>query len=46
MGVSVIAYWPGITEKQLESQPGFSTTAIPGEASWQSERVSRKFSMR
>ena len=23
MGVSVIAYWPGITEEQLESQPGF-----------------------
>ena len=23
MGASVIAYWPGITEDQLESQPGF-----------------------
>ena len=23
MGASVIAYWPGITEEQLESQPGF-----------------------
>lgn len=23
MGSSVIAYWPGITEEQLESQPGF-----------------------
>jgi hypothetical protein len=24
MGASVIAYWPGISEEQLESQPGFS----------------------
>ena len=23
MGASVAAYWPGITEEQLESQPGF-----------------------
>ena len=23
MGASVTAYWPGITEEQLESQPGF-----------------------
>jgi hypothetical protein len=23
MGASVMAYWPGITEDQLESQPGF-----------------------
>ena len=23
MGASVIAYWPGITEDQIESQPGF-----------------------
>jgi hypothetical protein len=23
MGASVIAYWPGITEEQCESQPGF-----------------------
>jgi hypothetical protein len=23
MGASVIAYWPGMTEQQLESQPGF-----------------------
>jgi len=23
MGASVIAYWPGITEEQFESQPGF-----------------------
>ena len=23
MGASVIAYWPGITENQIESQPGF-----------------------
>jgi len=23
MGASVVAYWPGITEEQLESQPGF-----------------------
>ena len=23
MGASVIAYWPGITEEQIESQPGF-----------------------
>jgi hypothetical protein len=23
MGASIIAYWPGITEDQLESQPGF-----------------------
>lgn len=23
MGASVIAYWPGITEDQMESQPGF-----------------------
>ncbi len=23
MGASVIAYWPGITEEQLEAQPGF-----------------------
>ena len=23
MGASVIAYWPGMTEEQLESQPGF-----------------------
>ena len=23
MGASIIAYWPGITEEQLESQPGF-----------------------
>ena len=23
MGASVIAYWPSITEAQLESQPGF-----------------------
>lgn len=24
MGVSIQAYWPGITEDQLDSQPGFS----------------------
>ncbi len=24
MGASVIAYWPGISEEQIESQPGFS----------------------
>ncbi len=24
MGASVFAYWPGITEKQLKSQPGFT----------------------
>jgi hypothetical protein len=24
MGASVVAYWPGMTEEQLESQPGFS----------------------
>jgi hypothetical protein len=23
MGASIIAYWPGITEEQFESQPGF-----------------------
>ena len=23
MGASIIAYWPGITEDQMESQPGF-----------------------
>ena len=23
MGASIIAYWPGITEEQLEDQPGF-----------------------
>ena len=23
MGASVVVYWPGITEEQLESQPGF-----------------------
>jgi hypothetical protein len=23
MGASVIAYWPGITEEQIDSQPGF-----------------------
>jgi hypothetical protein len=23
MGASIVAYWPGITEEQLESQPGF-----------------------
>jgi hypothetical protein len=23
MGASVVAYWPGITEEQLEEQPGF-----------------------
>jgi hypothetical protein len=23
MGASVIVYWPGITEQQLESEPGF-----------------------
>jgi hypothetical protein len=23
MGASVIAYWPGITEQQIDSQPGF-----------------------
>ena len=23
MGASVVAYWPGITDEQLESQPGF-----------------------
>ena len=23
MGASVVAYWPGITEEQLDSQPGF-----------------------
>ena len=23
MGATVIAYWPGVTEEQLESQPGF-----------------------
>ena len=22
MGASVVAYWPGITDEQLESQPG------------------------
>ena len=24
MGAAVIAYWPGITEQQIESQPGFT----------------------
>ena len=24
MGASVIAYWPGLTEEQMESMPGFS----------------------
>jgi hypothetical protein len=24
MGASVLAYWPGMTEEQVESQPGFS----------------------
>ena len=23
MGASIVAYWPGITEAQLEAQPGF-----------------------
>ena len=23
MGASVVAYWPGIIDEQLESQPGF-----------------------
>jgi hypothetical protein len=24
MGASILAYWPGMTEEQVESQPGFS----------------------
>ena len=24
MGASVVVYWPGMTEEQLESQPGFN----------------------
>lgn len=29
MGASVIAYWPGITEDQVESQPGFYNDTKP-----------------
>jgi|SRR5215831_2582312 len=29
MGVSVTAFWPGITEEQIESQPGFYSDCHP-----------------
>ena len=29
MGASVIAYWPGLTEDQVESQPGFYNDTKP-----------------
>ncbi len=29
MGVSIFAYWPGITERQLAEQPGFANDRFP-----------------
>jgi len=37
MGASVIAYWPGITEAQLESQPSFYNDS-KGWGDWMAER--------
>jgi hypothetical protein len=37
MGASVNAYWPGITEEQLESQPGFYNDSKPW-GDWMAER--------
>ena len=37
MGASVVAYWPGITEVQLESQPGFYNDCKPW-GDWMAER--------
>jgi hypothetical protein len=37
MGASVIAYWPGITEEQIESQPGFSNDCKAW-GDWMAER--------
>jgi hypothetical protein len=37
MGASVIAYWPGITEGQVESQPGFYNDDKAW-ANWMAER--------
>jgi len=37
MGASVIAYWPGITEEQLESQPGFDNDCKAW-GNWMAER--------
>jgi len=37
MGASVIAYWPGMTEEQLDSQPGFFNDDKAW-GSWMAER--------
>ena len=38
MGASVIAYWPGITEDQIDSQPGFYNDDKAW-GNWMAERV-------
>jgi hypothetical protein len=37
MGASVNAYWPGITEEQLEEQPEFRGDSVPW-GNWMAER--------
>jgi len=37
MGASVIAYWPGITEQQIEEQPGFYNDSKAW-GNWMAER--------
>ena len=37
MGASVTAYWPGITEEQIESQPGFNNDCKAW-GDWMAER--------
>ena len=37
MGASVIGYWPGITDEQLESQPGFDNDCKAW-GDWMAER--------
>lgn len=39
MGASVNAYWPGITEEQLDSEPGF-TNDYKAWGNWMAERES------
>jgi len=39
VGASVIAYWPGITEEQIESQPGFYNDCKAW-GDWMAERES------
>ena len=41
MGASVIAYWPGISEEQIESQPGFFNDCKAW-GDWMAERLEHK----